>query len=139
MAPTIQAVMEGIEARLATIAGLRSAAIIPDQITVPQAVVGVPSIPMYHQTMGMGRFRLEPTVTVFVSTSLDRIGQMKLAGYANPTGASSIRAAIEGDRTLGGVVDDCIVTDFQSLGMVTVGAIEYLAGQFTLQVIATGT
>lgn len=139
MAPTITAVMSAIETRLATIAGLRVADIVPDQINPPQAIVGVPEIPQYHQSMGMGKFRLEPTVTILVSAALDRVGQRNLAGYANPTGAQSVRAAIEGDRTLGGTVDDCVVTAFRPLGMEEVGAIGYYGGVFTLAVIATGT
>lgn len=138
MAPTIVQIMDGIEARLATITGLNTSEIAPDQINPPQAIVGVPPIPRYHQSMQMGKFQLEPSVTVFVSTAYDRAGQRALAEYANPTGTKSIRAAIEGDRTLGGVVDDCIVTDFAPMGLVKVGEVEYIAGQFSLAVIASG-
>ncbi len=131
--------MEGIEARLATISGLRVTSFVPDQINVPAAFVGVPPISAYHQTFGMGRFAVDPTVTVLTSAAYDRLGQLALADYANPTGPSSIRAAVEADKTLGGVVDDCIVVDFQPLGLVKVGEIDYTAGLFTLRAIATGT
>ncbi|WP_157251116.1 hypothetical protein [Nonomuraea typhae] len=139
MAPTIAQVMQGIEARLATIAGLRVDDVVPDQINPPAALVGVPPIPTYHQTMGRGRFMLEPTVTVLVSAAVDRAGQLALAGYANPTGPLSVLAAIEGDRTLGAVVEDCIVIDFRPLGLEEVGQIGYYGGVFTLRVIALGT
>lgn len=139
MAPTIAQVMQAVETRLATITGLRVNDIKPDQINPPQAIVGVPPIPRYHQSMGMGKFQINLTVTVLVSASLDRIGQLALAGYANPTGAQSIRAAIEGDKTLGGVVDDCIVVSFDPLGLEEVGIVGYYGGVFTLQTIASGT
>jgi len=138
-APTILQVMQGIETRLATISGLRTSEFIADQINPPQALVGVPTIPRYHATMQRGRFQLEPTVTVFVSAALDRVGQQLLAEYANPTGTKSIIAAIEGDKTLGGIVDDCNVISFRPLGMVAVGVAEYLAGEFDLQAIAQGS
>lgn len=138
-APTILQVMQGIETRLATITGLRVNDVIPDQINPPQAIVGVPPIPRYHATMQRGRFQLEPTVTVLVSAALDRVGQEALAEYANPTGAKSIITAIEADKTLGGVVDDCIVTSFRPLGLEEVGLIGYYGGVFDLQVIAQGS
>ncbi|GGK32144.1 hypothetical protein GCM10010124_26170 [Pilimelia terevasa] len=138
MAPTILQVMQGIEARLNTITGLRVSDIAPDQINPPAAVVGVPAVPAYHATMGRGRFQLAPTVTVLVSAGLDRVGQHKLAGYANPTGALSVVAAVEADKTLGGVVDDCHVVGFRPLGLEEIGLIGYYGGVFELRVIATG-
>lgn len=138
MAPTIRAVMEAVETRLATISGLNADAHTPDQINVPAAFVGVPPIPQYHQSMGRGKFRLDLTVTVLTSNAWSREGQLALADYASPTGTKSILQAIEGDRTLGGVVDDCIVVSFEPLGLVTVGTVEYVGGLFTLQTIATG-
>lgn len=137
-APTIEQIMLGIETRLKTITGLRVAEYVADQINPPAAVVGVPEIDSYHATMGRGRFTLEPTVTVFTSAALDRVGQLKLASYANPTGANSVVAAIEGDKTLGGVVEDCIVVSFRPLGMEEVGVIGYYGGEFTLRTIASG-
>lgn len=138
-APTIAEIMQGIEARLATISGLRVAEYVPNQVNPPQAYVGVPPIPRYHATMGMGRFEIEPTVTVLVSANLDRAGQLQLAGFANPTGDTSIRAAIEGDKTLGGKVDDCFVVSFRPLGPVEVGLIGFYGGIFELRAVAIGS
>lgn len=137
-APTIEQIMLGIETRLKTISGLRVTEYVPDQITPPAAIVGVPEIPEYRTTMGRGRFTLEPTVTVLVSAAYDRAGQLKLASYANVTGASSIPAAIEGDRTLGGVVEECWVLSFAPLGMEDVGLIGYYGGVFQLRTVAGG-
>lgn len=136
-APTILQVMQGIETRLATISGLNTSEFVSDQVSVPCAIVGIPPI-NYRETMQKGKFSLAPTVTVLVSAALDRNGQIQLAGYANPTGSTSIIVAIEGDKTLGGVVDDCIVWDFRPLGMEEVGLIGYYGGVFELRVIATG-
>ena len=139
MAPTIEQIMDGIEARLATISGLRVSDVSPSQINPPCAIVGVPPVTNYHATFGSGRMTLDDiTVTVLVSATLDRIGQKKLAGYANPTGSTSVKAAIEGDKTLGGVVDDCIVTSFQPLGLEDVAAIGFVGGLFRLRAIAIG-
>ena len=137
-APTIAAVLAGIETRLETISGLHVSDVKPGQIVPPAAVVGVPPIPDYWGSMKRGYFELEPTVMVLTSTAVDRPGQLTLAAYANPTGTSSIVAAIYGDRTLGGTVDDCYVRDFRPLGIDEVGVIGYYGGIFTLYVVAQG-
>lgn len=136
--PTIEQVMQGIENRLKTISGLRTSDTSPDTVSPPWAIVGVPPIDNYHATMGRAKFTLEPTVTVVTSTAWNRTGQLKLAAYANPTGAQSVIAAIEADRTLGGTVEDCIVLDFRPTGAEEFGATGYYGGLFTLRVIATG-
>lgn len=136
-APTILQVMQGIETRLATISGLTTSEFVPDKINPPMAIVGVPPID-YRVTMQKGVFTLNPTVTVFVSAAFDRLGQTALAGYANPTGSTSVIVAIEGDKTLGGVVEDCIVVDFRPLGLEEVGQVGYYGGVFNLRVLAAG-
>lgn len=138
MAATIEAIMLGIEARLATIEGLRVTEFTPDSVIPPAAFVGVPPIPEYRSTFGRGIYTLQPTVTVVTSTALDRVGQMKLAGYANPTGSTSIAVAIEGDRTLGGTVQECWVTAFRPTRLETVGGLQYYGGVFELTVKAGG-
>lgn len=137
-APSIHDVMLGIEGQLATISGLRVSEYLPDQIMPPVAIVGVPPIPEYRTTFGRGRFTLEPTVTILVSARLDRVGQTELAGYADVSGSASIPAAIESDRTLGGVVEECWVLSFRPLGMEDVGRIGYYGGVFNLRTIAEG-
>lgn len=137
-APTLKAIMLGIEARLATIAGLRTSEIVPDQISPPHALVGLPPIPVYRSSMQRGTYELDLTVTVLVSAGVSRVGQLLLAEYASVSGANSIPLAIEADRSLGGTVDDCVVTSFRPLGLDEVGAISYYGGVFTLKTLASG-
>jgi hypothetical protein len=54
------------------------------------------------------------------------------------TGAQSVFAAIEADKTLGGLGVECIVKSFQPLGLQDVGLIGYYGGVFQLACIATG-
>jgi hypothetical protein len=130
--------MLGIETRLLTIPDLNVTAESPDQITVPQAWVGVPPIPQYHATMANGRLRLSPTITIAVSRNLTRGGQLQLARFADPAGTYSVKAAIEADKTLGGVVQDCIVVDFDPRPA-DVGAFGFYGGVWNLQVVALGS
>lgn len=137
-APTIQQVLSGIETRLKTISGLRTNAYVPDALNPPQAVVDFPGEINYHAAFAHGKFMFEPTVTILVSKTIDRIGTSSLSDYSSPTGAKSIHAAIEGDKTLGGVVDDCTVLNFRRLTQQEIDEIAFFGGVFTLRVIATG-
>jgi hypothetical protein len=139
-APTLQQIMEALETACATISGLRHSAIVNGQISPPHLMVGVPPVEDYHGTMASGYLLTEFPITIFTSSAVDRVGQLLLAEFANPTGARSIKAAVELDKTLGGVVDDCYVTSFRPLGLVNVGApdAQYLAGTFQVKIIAKG-
>jgi hypothetical protein len=135
MAPTIADIMRGIETRLLTIDGLRVPGNgTPDQINPPAAVVGVPDVPNYHQAMRRGTVELSPTVLILVSAAVSRTGQMALAEYANPSGPSSVVAAIEADKSLGGLPVQAVVRSFRGLGLEKVGEVPYYAGLFTLTV-----
>lgn len=137
-APDVLQVMQALEAAVDTIPGLRVSDFVPGAVSPPIAIVGVPPIPEYRLTMRRGRWRLEPTITVLVSAALDRVGQRKLAGFAAPTGELSIAAAIERDRTLGGLVEETVVTSFRPLGWDEVGIIGYFGGVWDTYVVAKG-
>jgi hypothetical protein len=135
---TLEAIMAGIEGRLATIAGLRVSDTVPGQVNPPQAIVGVPAVETYQAGLNPHeRPSLAPTITILVSAAMDRTGQLALAAYADPTGPRSIPAAIAADSSLGGVLgrSGCLVTRFDPLGIEEVGLIGYYGGRFTLRVI----
>lgn len=138
-APTLLQVMRGIEARLATISGLRVSDTAPSQINPPAAFCAVPPVENYHRTFQRGRFSLTPQIWVFTSAAVDRVGQELLAEYADPVGEKSIVAALYGDKTLGGVVHDLIVRSFRPLDIEEFGAIGYFGGLFEVEVIAQGS
>ena len=138
MTATLSDILTGVENRLLTIAGLRAGALVPEAISPPHALVGVPPIPVYRTTMSRGTYELDLTVTILVSSAVSRVGQLQLAEYASVTGAKSIPLAIEGDRTLGGTVHDCVVTSFRPLGLDEVGVIQYYGGVFNLKTLASG-
>lgn len=139
-AVTLTQIMTGIQARLATIPGLNTSDTIRESISVPYAEVGVPDIDVYWESFGRGTWRPSPTVTVFVSKGYAAGGQLALASYADVSGTYSVPAAIEADRTLGGLPGvDCIVKSFRALGEEQVAQIGYYGGVFTLQVTASGS
>lgn len=136
---TIDDIVNGVAARLSTIPGLNVTAYFRGSFTPPVAVVGVPAIPEYHTAMGRSSFfQVEPQIHLFTSAATDEAGQRDLAKYANPSGSYSVKAAVETDRSLGGVVHDCIVREFRPLNLEEYSALNYFGGIFTLQVTAKG-
>jgi hypothetical protein len=94
-------VRDGLKTRLQTISGLRVYEIIPEPITPPCAVVGQLDF-TFDIDNARGLDQANVDIYVIVQRFSERAGQDKLDGYLAGTGATSIKAAIEGDRTLGG-------------------------------------
>ncbi len=63
----------------------------------------------YHQAMMNGQETWSLTVQAFVASGGDITAQMVLDELLATTGAHSVKAAIEADKTLGGATDDLIV------------------------------
>lgn len=137
MAASVSQIMGGLETRLATVSGLHVKDYAPGSPNLPGAFPLVPPID-YRATMGRGKYVIPFQVALVVSAALDRVGQHLLAELTSQTGDRSIRAALEGDKTLGGLVDDCVVDTFDPQGLMQVGLIDQFGGVFNLRVIATG-
>jgi len=138
MAATIVQIMTGIRDRLATIPDLNVWDYAKDNPTVHAAFPLIPPITSYRETMGRGTYVIVVPVAVLVGAQVDQAGQHALAEYANQTGTRSIRAAIEGDKTLGGIVNDLVVDSFNPNGLEEVGLVGYYGGIFAVRVIASG-
>ena len=132
---SITAIRSGLATRLATITGLRSGPTIPDNVNPPYAIIA-PSSVDYHRAFNNALSTYNFTVTLVVGRVSERTAQNSLDVYCSPTGNGSIRVAIEGDRTLGGVVYDTIVTGMRNYGSVTIGDNNYLAAEFDIAVQA---
>lgn len=129
---------QGIAQNLSKIVGLRTAETIPDNPNPPIAVVSLNKV-AYNKTFqtSAGFSEYDFTVTVIVSRVSERNAQEKLDAYCAPTGATSIKAAIEADRTLGGAAYDVRVTDLTAYGTISIADVNYLSGEFMLTVLAS--
>ena len=136
MTATISQIKAGLATRLATISGLRTFAYQPDQLNAPLAYPMVEQV-LYHRTMFNWLNEIVFTVTVIVARPTERPAEASLDAYVSPTGASSIRAAIEGDRTLGGIVDDCQVEQASGISSLSANDADYLSVDFTVRVYAS--
>lgn len=108
---TLTQVRNKLEARLDTIDGLQVIPYVPDDIPgYPAAVVFPPVNADYSDDLGAGSFTVTFIVMLFVAANIDR-KQLDLYDLLDRSGPSSVYAALEADRTLGGLAVDCRVVD----------------------------
>lgn len=126
---TISDLREGIAENLATINGLRVSPYMPDNPNPPMAVVTPQSIE-YHKAFKNGFSTYNFVVAVYVGRVSERAAQASLDAYCASSGSSSIKSAIESDKTLSGRAFDLIVSEMRSYGSITIGENTYLTAEF---------
>jgi hypothetical protein len=72
-------------------------------------------------------------VYVLVGRADDRTAQNRLDGFVS--GPSSVKTAIESDRTLGGAADTCRVTGMSNYQQVSIGETVFLGVEFEVEVV----
>lgn len=135
MPATVSQVADGLKARLATVTGLRTFSYQPEQVNPPVAFPVLDSID-YHKAFGGGNVQMRFTIIVIVGRYLDRVAHANLDGFLSFDGATSLRAAIEGDRTLGGVAQTLVMDSSLSIGALPVAEAEFLQVSFSVLVHA---
>jgi hypothetical protein len=94
----------GLATRLGTIPGLRTTTETPDTISPPIAIINVANV-NYDRAFQRGLDEYNFVVTVIVGRVGERSAQRLLDSYVSPVAPSSVKLAIELDRTLGGKCD----------------------------------
>lgn len=123
---------DGLVTRLKTIDGLRVSTRVPDVVNAPAAVVMFRG--MRYDTVFDGNDDPRFTIRVLTSKGSDR-GEDELYDYIDGAGAESIRTAVEGDPTLGGEVDDAVVTEVNEMAVTTTkDGLQYYTVDFTVEV-----
>ncbi|NDE97103.1 MAG: hypothetical protein EB034_02310 [Verrucomicrobia bacterium] len=135
MPATVSQVANGLKARLATISGLRTFSYQPEQVNPPVAFPILESVE-YHRAFGGGDVQMRFTVMTVVGRYLDRVAHTNLDGYLSYSGATSLRAAIEGDPTLGGVAQTLVLDSGAAVGSLTVAEADFLSVSFSVLVHA---
>ncbi len=131
---TVSALRAGLATNLATISGLRTSAFVPDAPTPPIAIV-IPQRIEFDAAMARGMDTYTFEVIVIAQRASERGAQDTLDAYCNPTGASSIKTALQSDRTLGGAAFDLRVTEMSSYAPLSIGETTYLSATFSVTVI----
>lgn len=128
---SISELRTGIKTNLATINGLRTSDFQPDNVNPPVAIVFPISV-NYDETFHRGMQTYSFAVQVIVGRVSERSGQSTLDAYCASTGTSSIKLAIESDKTLAGKAFDLRVTDMRNYGELIIGEVNYLSAEFVV-------
>ncbi len=135
-APTLNQLRLGLEGRLATITGLRAYEYIPDNPNPPCAVVQVGRI-SYDLSFQRGVDQYEFRILLICGRVAERSAQAAMDAFLNPIGTSSIKTAVQGDATLGGLAVDTRLTEMRGLGTVTFNEVTYMTAEFIVDVFTT--
>jgi hypothetical protein len=125
----------GLATNLGTITGLRTTTETPDTISPPIAIINVQNV-NYDRAFQRGLDEYNFVITVIVGRVGERSAQRLLDSYVSPVAPSSVKLAIELDKTLGGKCDTLRVTDMRNYGSLVIGEITYLAAEFNVVVFA---
>ena len=135
---TLSAVRDGLVARLNTISGLRVYEVdLEGALELPAAVVdqGQPFI-KYDRMMGAEDVFYSFEVSLLLASAQGEQAWASLEPYLNPTGVSSVKAAVDG--TLGGNSDWARVVRVEKAGQVTYKHGSYWGATLQVEVYESG-
>lgn len=100
-------VMDGLAAQIKSECGLNEFTV-GGTAVFPAFLVPPPAIPDYRDDLGVGGYTARFRIPVFVSQSYGA-NHRQLVGFIDPRSSTSVFAAVESDRTLGGLDVDALV------------------------------
>lgn len=133
----LTSIRDGLKTRLETISGLTASEYVPDYIVPPIALVAPLNSLNYDSTMARGADTYEIPVILYISRIDAQTSQDEVDSYLASSGSNSVKAAIEGDTTLGGAAMSVRVISASDYGEyeVTQGT-SFLGVTFNIEVIA---
>ena len=132
------AVRDGLATRLQTISGLRVYESPPDSVPELPAAIVMAGDPFasYDRLIGAADVSYSFAVLLLVRSADEVQAEADLEPYISPTGASSVKAAVDG--TLGGNADWARVLRSQSAGRVTFHQTRYWGVTFQVEAYESG-
>src|SRR3954454_22207617 len=112
MAARLSEIREGLAKNLRELKGLNVLAYMTSAPASPYIWVrpAPDELISYHQAMGNGLEHWFMRVEAFTGSPFDIAAQMKLDELVESTGPTSVKAALEADKSLGGIAEDSAVT-----------------------------
>lgn len=137
---TLVQIRAGLKANLAalTTAGEVKDYLLGNEVPPVVGVVG-PDMTEYDQAMARGLDRWLIVVRALAGSPLDLAKQKRLDAWLAPSGGESIKAAIESDKTLGGIVQNARVVSSTGYREYTLDSGKVLGCDFTVEIFNTGT
>lgn len=135
----IKAIRAALANACSGISGLQCCPDIPGQIIAPAWVAGEVTID-YDRTFKGGQAAGLTEMLVkgrlYASTADTPSGQANLDSFLTPSGATSIKAAVEADLTLAGTVRTLRVERVHGYALYTVAGTDYYGAQYDVRVWA---
>jgi hypothetical protein len=116
-----------------SLAGIRAQPYVTDSVATPQATVSLNEV-NYDLVFARGADIWNYTVTVYAQRSSERSAQILLDELREPVGPTSLKTVLEEDVALAALVDYVVLRRASPVQSTTVGAIEYLLVEFTVEV-----
>lgn len=136
---TFRQIREGIATNLQGISGLQESAYVLGAATLPAAQVAPMEID-YDKAFRRGLDALWFKVMVLAGSVSDIGAQKLLDPFLDPSGSKSIKAAVESDDTLGGLVESVRVTRCTGYRLYErTGQSPALGAEWTIEVWMEGT
>lgn len=132
----LQEAMTALSESLTSIAGLRCYDHVPEQINPPAAIVSL-GAGTYDEDFD-GAVEFEATILLLVSEGQGaKRAQAAFQEYLDPSGITSVAAAVHAVPTLSGVVDFARVVGWADPQSFDVGGINYVGVEVTVDLIAS--
>lgn len=130
----LDAVMTEIATALDTITGLRLC-IVGEKPVPPAAWVSYPENITFDLTYGRGEDSMDLQIVLIVGKVNDRSTRTALAAYCKGSGASSVKAAVDGGTYTAADVVRVTEADFD---VVTLAGVDHMAAIFSVHVSGNG-
>lgn len=131
----LAAVMEEVAVRLRAITGLKVFGYPPDAVTAPAAIVTYPGTILFDGAYQRGMDTMDPSVVALVGKVTSRTTRERIGKYCNGSGPESFKAILDAE---GYTTCDVVTVKSVDFDMITMGAVEYLAATFTLEIVGQG-
>lgn len=132
----LSALMDEVATAAAEISGLRMTAWPPGTLQPPAGAVSYPESIAYDQTYGRGMSKISALPLILVAgKAIERLARDAVSTWTATHGEGSVRQHLEG-RVWASCDDLSVVS--AKFDVVSIGGVEYLAAQFSLDVVGSG-
>ena len=129
-------IRDALKVRLQTIdADLQVYDVVPGQINVPCAIIGVIEGVVYDAAMARGADVWFIPIRIHVQLGDYKQAQDDLDAYLDSKAGKSVKLAIEGDQSLGGIASTLQVKEVRDYGEYTYGNTTYLGAEWLVWVM----
>ena len=133
---TFSSIRDGLKTRLATISGVTVYDTVPDFLDPPAIIIAPFNTLNFDTTMARGADTYEIPVILYIQRVDAASAQDSLDAFLASSGGSSVKAAIEGDLTLGGAAMSARVVSATDYGEYEVSqGTSYLGVTFNIEVL----